>query len=169
MISDNTVTARFQRWTHRTWPLDVPEFDVRTLHGDRVWRVIRRHEDGSQRDVAEVAWSIELRHPSLTRERFERAMRGHVEVQPARTWSWQPEPGTFTAWLCHNGAPVGSVEWIPGMSRKEDRLRWMDAIADGMNQERGHGDPFPEPKPPLQAWDYIPGDHDHATGKDVAA
>jgi 3-isopropylmalate/(R)-2-methylmalate dehydratase small subunit len=119
-------------------------------------------------DVAEVAWSVGLVRPNLTRERFERALNGRVDVQPERTWSWAPKPGTFTVWLRHNGAPVGSIEWVPGLSWKADRLRWLDAIVDGLNQDLGQKNPFPEPLPPRpRVVEPIMGDFNFATGEEI--
>ena len=145
------------------------EFSVRTVLGDREWKITRHMPDGSVLDVASVQWEVELHHPNLTRERFERALCGLVEVQPERTWSLAPVPGTFMARLLHNGREVGGVVWVPGMSWKPDRQRWMDAIVDGLNQDRGHGDPFPEPKPHhRRRYDLdIPGDFDFATGEEI--
>lgn len=151
-------------------PSDLATFSVRTLSGDRTWRIIRHQADGSVLDVAEVAWSVGLVRPNLTRERFERALNGRVDVQPERTWSWAPKPGTFTVWLRHNGAPVGSIEWVPGLSWKADRLRWLDAIVDGLNQDLGQKNPFPEPLPPRpRVVEPIMGDYNFATGEEIHA
>ena len=147
------------------------EFSVRAVVGDQEWRIIHHLRDGSVLDVAAVHWSVVLRHPNLTRERFERALCGDVLLQPNRTWRIEPEPGTFMAWLLHNGNKVGSISWVPGMSRKPDRLAWMEAIVDGLNEDRGHRDPFPEPMPPQSVRDrvWLPGDFDYATGKEIPA
>lgn len=146
----------------------TPSFRVHTVDRDAVWRVVVEHVDSSVTDVAVVRWLVELHHPSLTRARIARGLNGAVGRQPARTWGWQPVKGTHRAELLHNGLTVGEIDWCGTVRGKADR---MTAIVDAMNQDCGQADPFPEPKPPLQRrdWDYIPGDHDHRTGKDVAA
>ncbi len=146
----------------------TPTFRVHTVDRDAVWRIVVDRGDGTVTDVALVRWLVELHHPNLARARFGRGLNGEVGRQPARTWGWRPEPGTYRAALLHNGVTVGEVDWVASVRGKADR---MTAIMDALAEDCGHADPFPEPRPPLRRrdWDYEPGDHDHRTGKDVAA
>ena len=148
--------------------MTAPAFRVHSHDRDAVWRIVLDRGDGTVTDVALVRWLVELHHPNLARARFERALNGEVARQPGRTWGWQPERGTYRATLLHNGAAVGEVDWVASVRGKADR---MTAICWALNEDCGRADPFPEPKPPLRRrdWDYQAGDHDHSTGKDVAA
>lgn len=148
--------------------MTAPAFRVHSHDRDAVWRIVLDRGDGTVTDVALVRWLIELNRPSLARARFERGLNGEVGRQRARTWGWQPVAGTYRAELLHNGLVVGEVDWVATIRAKADR---MTSVMDALNQDCGHRDPFPEPRPPLSRrdWDYVAGDHDHRTGKDIAA
>ncbi len=139
-------------------------FVVRTASRDS-WRALYGPDD-ELHEVAVVLWTVELVFPELTRERMARNLNAGGRA-PRRTWSAAPR-SEFQWSLRHNGREVGEVTWDGSVRRVEE---WMRRIVASLNEDRGKADPFPEPKPPLQRrdWDYEPGDHDHRTGKDVAA
>lgn len=132
-------------------------FVVRTATRDS-WRVLYGPDD-ELHEVAVVLWTVELVFPELTRERMARNLNAG-ERAPRRTWS-AVSRSEFQWSLRHNGREVGEVTWDGSVRRVEE---WMRRIVASLNVDA-------EPKPPLQRrdWDYIPGDHDHRTGKDVAA
>jgi len=143
----------------------TPTFTVHTLDRDVTWRVSCVNEDGSTVDAATVRWLVELGHPNLARARFEDGLN-HPSPVPYRTWGWQPVKGTYRAELLHNGSAVAEIDWSPHIRGK---AALTTGIVDACNQPRGAADPFPEPKPPASRWALVRGDHDHSTGKDVAA
>lgn len=138
------------------------QFKVRTT-GDRfTWRVLYG-EDDELREMAEVCWLITLARPELARERMERNLNAGQRA-PRRTWSASPR-SEFDWVLRHNGREVAGVTWDGSVKRVPE---WMVRIVAGLNEDRGHRDPFPEPQPPRPRHvEPVMGDFNFATGEEI--